>query len=115
MCLDSISSFLYHTYFIIKFNGQVKVLDKDGVPLKVTVEDLDGENKQVTFTPQEPGDLHVSVKWSDKTVPNGEFDVEVGILLAKMTAAQNKFVLSYHRVHGLFFLTVIFAATVDAI
>ena len=33
------------------------------------------------------------------------------ILLTKTTAAQNEVVLGYHRVRGLYFLAVIFAAT----
>ena len=34
------------------------------------------------------------------------------ILLIKLTAAQNEVALSYHRVRGLYFLSVIFAGTV---
>ena len=34
------------------------------------------------------------------------------MLLAKTTAAQNEVALSYHRVRGLYFLTVVFAATI---
>ena len=33
-------------------------------------------------------------------------------LLAKITAAQNEDALSYHRVRGLYFLAVVFAATI---
>ena len=33
-------------------------------------------------------------------------------LLTKITAAQNEVVLSYDRVHGLYFLVVIFAASI---
>ena len=33
------------------------------------------------------------------------------IVLTKTTAAQNDIVLSYHRVRGLYFLAVVFAAT----
>ena len=35
-----------------------------------------------------------------------------GIFLTKTTAAQNKVLLSYHRVRGLYFLVVVFAATI---
>ena len=34
------------------------------------------------------------------------------MFLTKTTAAQNEDALSYHRVRGLYFLTVIFAATI---
>ena len=34
------------------------------------------------------------------------------ILLTKTTAAQNEVALSYHRVRGLYFLAVIFVATI---
>ena len=34
------------------------------------------------------------------------------ILLTKTTAAQNEIALSYHRVRGLYFLAVVFAATI---
>ena len=34
------------------------------------------------------------------------------MLLAKTTAAQNEVALSYHRVRGIYFLTVVFAATI---
>ena len=33
-------------------------------------------------------------------------------ILTKMTASQNKVALSYHRVHGLYFLVAISAATI---
>ena len=36
------------------------------------------------------------------------------ILLTKKTAAQNEVALSYHRVRGLYFLAVVFAATIVA-
>ena len=34
------------------------------------------------------------------------------ILLTKITAAQNEGALSYHRVRGLYFMAVVFAATI---
>ena len=34
------------------------------------------------------------------------------ILLTKITAAQNEVALSYHRVRGLYFLAVVFSATI---
>ena len=34
------------------------------------------------------------------------------ILLTKTTAAQNEVALSYHRVRGLYFLAVVFVATI---
>ena len=34
------------------------------------------------------------------------------ILLTKTTAAQNEVALSYHRVRGLYFMAVVFAATI---
>ena len=36
------------------------------------------------------------------------------ILLTKTTAAQNEVMLSYHSVHGLYFLAVVFVATIVA-
>ena len=36
----------------------------------------------------------------------------INILLIKTTAAQNEVALTYHRVRGLYFLAVIFAATI---
>ena len=36
------------------------------------------------------------------------------LLLIKITAAQDEFALSYHRVRGLYFLAVIFAPTIVA-
>ena len=36
----------------------------------------------------------------------------ITILLTKITAAQNKVALRHHKVHGLYFLAVIFAATI---
>ena len=38
--------------------------------------------------------------------------VGVYILLTKTTAAQNEAALSYHRVRGLYFLTVVFVVTI---
>ena len=35
------------------------------------------------------------------------------ILLTKTTAVQNEVALSYHKVRGLYFLAVVFAATID--
>ena len=40
------------------------------------------------------------------------FSIDNAILAAKITAAQNEVVLSYHRVCGLYFVAVIFAATI---
>ena len=37
---------------------------------------------------------------------------EVVVLLTEITAAQKEVAISYHRVSGLYFLTVIFAATI---
>ena len=37
-------------------------------------------------------------------------DIYVITLLIKLTAAQNEVALSYHRVRGLYFLAVVFAA-----
>ena len=36
----------------------------------------------------------------------------VPILLTKTTAAQNEVALSYHGMHGLYFLAVVFASTI---
>ena len=41
-----------------------------------------------------------------------EIIVEKCIPLTKITVAQNKVALSYHRVRGLYFLAVIFASTI---
>ena len=38
--------------------------------------------------------------------------MEIIILLTKITAIQNEVTLRYHRVRGLYFLAVIFAATI---
>ena len=35
------------------------------------------------------------------------------ILLTKITAEQNEVTLSYHNVRGLYFLAVVFVATID--
>ena len=43
-----------------------------------------------------------------KSAPDGRHP----ILLTKTTAAQNDVALSYHRVRGLYFLPVVFAATI---
>ena len=40
------------------------------------------------------------------------FHIYIIILLTKTTAAQNEVALSYYRMRGLYFLTVIFAATI---
>ena len=37
------------------------------------------------------------------------------ILLTKTTAAQNEVALSYHRERGLYFLAVVFVATIDIV
>ena len=36
----------------------------------------------------------------------------VSIVLTKTTAAQNEVTLGYHKVHGQYFLAVVFAATI---
>ena len=38
----------------------------------------------------------------------------INILLVKTTAAQNEVALSYHKVRGLYFLAVVFEATISA-
>ena len=57
--------------------SQVSVADEDGNPLKVTIGDIDSDNKEVKFSPENPGSHHVTVTWSDMPVPGGEVDVEV--------------------------------------
>ena len=37
--------------------------------------------------------------------------LRINTLLSKITAAQNEFELSHHRMRGLYFLTVVFAVT----
>ena len=54
------------------------VVDDDGHPLKVTIGDIDPDNKEVKFTPEHPGKHRVSVTWSGQPVPDGEIDLEVG-------------------------------------
>ena len=41
-------------------------------------------------------------------------DTTTTIRLTKITAAQNEVALSYHRVRGLYFLAVVFAATITS-
>ena len=42
-------------------------------------------------------------------------NVQDTMILAKTTAAQNEASLSYHKVRGLFFLAIVFAATINKI
>ena len=42
-------------------------------------------------------------------------DMHTNIYFAKITAAKNEVMLSYHRVQGLYSLAVIFAATIDLV
>ena len=57
--------------------SQVSVVDEDGHPLKVTIGDIDSDNKEVKFTPEMAGKHHVTVTWSGVPVPDGEMDLEV--------------------------------------
>ena len=52
-------------------------MDEDGHPLKVTIGDIDPDNKEVRFTPEHPGKHKVSVTWSGQPVPDGEIELEV--------------------------------------
>ena len=45
-------------------------------------------------------------------IMNGILNVTQFILLTKTAAARNEVVLSYHRVRGLYFLAVVFVATI---
>ena len=45
-----------------------------------------------------------------KTVQDYHYRNSIFILLTKTTAAQNDVALSYHRLRGLYFLAVVFAA-----
>ena len=47
-----------------------------------------------------------------RSIPLQVSAVHVNIILTKTTAAQNEVVLSYHRVCGLYFLAVVFEATI---
>ncbi|KAL5250135.1 hypothetical protein ACHWQZ_G016012 [Mnemiopsis leidyi] len=60
-------------------NGDLKVtvVGDDGHPLKVTIGDIDPDNKEVKFTPEHPGKHRVSVTWSGQPVPDGDIDLEV--------------------------------------
>ena len=40
------------------------------------------------------------------------FSIELNIYLTKITATQNEVDLTYHRVRGLYYLAVIFVATI---
>ena len=43
---------------------------------------------------------------------NRDIIINISIFLTKITATQNEVALSYHRVRGLYFLAVVFEATV---
>ena len=45
--------------------------------------------------------------WGDITIT-----ADAVVLITKVTAAQNELSLNYHRVRGLYFLSVIFAAII---
>ena len=89
---------------LVVYSTQVVLRDSDQVVYSTRVVLRDSD--QVVYSGH---DLHSS--WDSQRLKT-VYQANIPILHTKKAAAQNEVALTYHKVRGLYFLAVVFAATI---